>query len=109
MGSSASAGNDSSTTASIPSNPPVKEEADRSEPVMDSKLETPYPSNSYYCGMSMDAAANACSIPCPSSQNDECPGDLSCFGGTECMNRESYYCGSSWLDASDTCSKPCAT
>ena len=55
----------------------------------------------------METAANSCSIPCPSSEDDECPGNLQCFGNTECMNREFFYCGESWLDASDKCSKPC--
>jgi len=94
-------------TDDIQSNPTVKEAAIIEELVSGSKPETSYPSNSYYCGSSFDSAANSCALPCPSSQDSECPGDLTCFGNTECMHRESYYCGSSWLDASDTCSKPC--
>jgi len=61
------------------------------------------------CQLSVDTAANSCSIPCPSSKDEECPGDLQCFGNTECMNRESFFCGATWLDASDKCSKPCPT
>lgn len=55
----------------------------------------------------VDAAANSCSIACPSSKDDQCPCDLQCFGNTECMYRESFFCGATWLNASDTCSKPC--
>lgn len=72
-------------------------------------LITKYPSNTYFCGTSHGDAADGCQIPCPSSNDDECPGDLNCYGNTECMNRESFYCGTSWLDASDKCSKPCPT
>ena len=94
-------------TENIQSNTPVQEADIIQILASASKPETPYPSNSYYCGSSFDSAANSCALPCPSSQDSECPGDLTCFGNTECMHRESYYCGLSWLDASDTCSKPC--
>ena len=57
----------------------------------------------------MEDAANSCSIACPSGQDDECGGDLKCWGNTECMNRASFFCGTSWLDASDRCHKPCPT
>lgn len=69
--------------------------------------ELEFPSNSYYCGTSKDTAASSCSNACPSGKDNECPGNLMCFGETECMNKESFFCGSSWLDASDKCSKPC--
>jgi len=75
----------------------------------DEVVELLYPSNTYYCGSSLETAAATCSISCSSAKDDECPGDLQCFGNTECMNRESFFCGSSWLDASDKCSQPCPT
>ena len=74
---------------------------------LDPAVDMIYPSNTYYCGKSLEEAANSCSIACPDGEDGTCPGDLQCFGNTECMNRESFYCGASWLDASDTCSKPC--
>ncbi|KAL9185661.1 hypothetical protein ACHAXT_003438, partial [Thalassiosira profunda] len=68
-----------------------------------------YPPDTYYCGSTLEDAANSCSIACPSGQDDECGGDLKCWGNTECMNRASFFCGTSWLDASDRCHKPCPT
>lgn len=43
-------------------------------------------SNTRFCGTSWDSALEGCSIEahCPSGYNEECPGDLSCFGGLGC-------------------------
>jgi len=71
------------------------------------QLELEYPSNTYFCGSSLEDAAMSCSIPCSSGQDLECIGDLQCFGNTECANKESFFCGTSWFDASDKCGTPC--
>lgn len=55
----------------------------------------------------MNEASRSCQIPCPTSKDSDCPGNLKCFGNTECQNRGSFFCGTSWFDASDKCSKQC--
>merc|ERR1719221_158624 len=77
------------------------EPAKTSAPKNPAELE--FPSESYYCGTSKDAAASSCQNACPSGQDSDCPGGLQCFGNTECMHKSSFYCGTSWLEASDKC------
>jgi hypothetical protein len=66
-----------------------------------------YPESTYFCGMTIEDASRTCGMPCPTRDDDSCPGELKCFGNTECSDRESFFCGTSWLDASDKCSTPC--
>lgn len=71
------------------------------------KDEDLYPENTYFCGTSVEDASSTCGIPCPTRDDDSCPGELQCFGNTHCEARESFFCGTSWLDASDKCTTPC--
>ena len=66
-----------------------------------------YPESTYFCGSSREDASRSCGIPCPTRDDESCPGDLQCFGNTHCEDRESFFCGTSWLDASDKCTTPC--
>lgn len=67
----------------------------------------PIPLNDFFCGHSQESASSSCSIACQSGSDDECPGDLKCFEGTGCSNREQFWCGPNWFEAANTCGKPC--
>ena len=69
--------------------------------------EGPVPLNDYFCGDTPESAAGSCSIACQSGSDDECPGELKCFGTTECSKREHFWCGPNWFEAASTCGKPC--
>lgn len=68
----------------------------------------PDPMNDFFCGDTKDAASSTCSIACQSGSHDECPGDLRCFDGTGCNEREQFWCGASWFSASQSCGQPCS-
>jgi hypothetical protein len=69
----------------------------------------PEPMNDFFCGDTKEAAASTCSIACQSGKDDECPGDLKCFDGTGCGEREQFWCGSNWFNAAQTCGQPCSS
>jgi hypothetical protein len=75
--------------------------------VEDEDDEEIYPESTYFCGMTIEDASRTCGMPCPTREDDSCPGEMKCFGDTHCEDRESFFCGTSWLDASDKCSTPC--
>ncbi|KAK1748815.1 chitinase [Skeletonema marinoi] len=92
-----------------------------------------YPTESYYCGVSLEDASTQCAIPCPLKTSSVCPLGQSCFANTPCQQNdpeaevtfspnepeaevtfspipvESYYCGLSYMDASGKCNKPCSS
>jgi len=69
----------------------------------------PEPMNDFFCGDTKEAASSTCSIACQSGKDDECPGDLKCFDGTGCSEREHFWCGSNWFNAAQTCGQPCSS
>ncbi|KAL7428925.1 hypothetical protein ACHAXM_001457 [Skeletonema potamos] len=57
------------------------------EPTLVSNVESTglsFPENTYFCGKNWQDVNESCSIRCPSSKTEDCPGGMFCFAFTKC-------------------------
>ncbi len=74
--------------------------------------------NKRFCGKTFAHMHESCPKKCPSGADDDCPGDMKCFGGSDCvyegigvaaaapLDPSSMYCGTKFEDAGK-CGTPC--
>ncbi len=74
--------------------------------------------NKRFCGKTFAHMHESCPKKCPSGGDDDCPGDMKCFGGSDCvyegigvaaaapLDPSSMYCGAKFEDAAK-CGTPC--
>jgi len=65
--------------------PPTKQPTEEPTVVSnDESTSLTYPENTYFCGNNWQHVNELCSIRCPSSKSEDCPGGMSCFAFTTC-------------------------